>query len=288
MMDIALSMKNDFSIIEVGMNKDNTSAGEPDQCVETVLLLHGATATHDIWEPLLPMFSSRCRVVALPLPGHLDGEAVDISRPVSIDLLAEQIIETMRELGIERAHVAGNSLGGWLALELARKEFAVSVTAFSPAGSWPDEKTFAKVARAIRLICRAAPYLYVFLMPFMRYPSMRKLLLRGQMQYGERVSFSSVRRMLLGAGCCPVVPPLIETFANGGSLNPLEDKGIPIHIIWSEADAVLPPSVFLPQMQQKIPFARYSMLAEAGHVPMYDQPAVMVEHIERSIWVSMS
>src|ERR687884_257289 len=49
---------------------------------------------------------------------------------------ARAVAELLDELGLESVHVAGNSIGGWVALELARLRRARSVTALSPGGLW--------------------------------------------------------------------------------------------------------------------------------------------------------
>ncbi|MDX1504864.1 MAG: alpha/beta fold hydrolase [Spongiibacter sp.] len=271
-------------MIETGSEAPGApSAGTSREAAIPVLLLHGATSLHDIWSPLLPLFSATQPVIAMPLPGHLEGEPVALDRPVTIERLADDIIAIMARQGVYSAHVVGNSLGGWLALELARKGFAASVTAFSPAGSWPDERAFLRIARAMVFACRVFPLLRPLMTPLMRLTAVRKLLFSSQMKYGERVSVAEAQRMLLGVCHCPVIPPLIASFGNGGGLKPMPPLDIPVHIVWSGEDRVLPREVFMPPMQQALPWAAYSILEDAGHVPMYDQPDAMVAIIERSI-----
>jgi pimeloyl-ACP methyl ester carboxylesterase len=264
------------------MNDMPASQG-PETNVVTVLLLHGATSAHDIWTPLLRLFPATYRVIPLALPGHLDGEPVDLSSPISIDSLSEKIIIDMHRQGINAAHVVGNSLGGWLALELARRGFAESVTAFSPAGSWPNKSAFQRIARAMVFACRVSPILRPLVVPLMKFTLARRWLFATQMVYGERVSETVARRLLLGVCRCPVIPPLIASFAREGAMKPLLTEEVPLNIVWSANDAILPVDVFLEKMREIVPAAHFSILADAGHVPMYDQAPAMVEHIEASI-----
>jgi pimeloyl-ACP methyl ester carboxylesterase len=74
----------------------------------------------------------------MTIPGHHGGPAYAGTGDATVAGLADQIVATLRAQGIDQAHVAGFSLGGWLSIELARRRFARSVIAFSPAGGWRD------------------------------------------------------------------------------------------------------------------------------------------------------
>ena len=104
-------------------------AGEP------LLLLHGVTSSWRAWKPVLPMLEQHHDVWAVTMPGHLGGPPLP-DGGFSIDVVVDALIEQLDELGIdEDPHVVGNSLGGWAALELARRGRARSVVALSPAGA---------------------------------------------------------------------------------------------------------------------------------------------------------
>lgn len=99
-----------------------------------LVLLHGLGGTWHIWKPVIAMLGKRYRIIAPTLPGHCNGPVLPAHAEATVAAMAETLIATLRARGVESAHVAGNSLGGWLALELARRGFARSVVAFSPAG----------------------------------------------------------------------------------------------------------------------------------------------------------
>nr|WP_202968204.1 alpha/beta fold hydrolase [Pseudonocardia sp. AL041005-10] len=101
---------------------------------EPLLLLHGMTSSWRAWKPLLPMLEEHHEVWAVTMPGHLDGPPMPDGE-FSVDLLVDGLTEQLDAIGVpERPHVVGNSLGGWAALELARRGRARSVVALSPAG----------------------------------------------------------------------------------------------------------------------------------------------------------
>ena len=94
-----------------------------------------------MWELVLPALERRHDVLALTLPGHAGGP------PLHGDV-ADALERALDEAGFATAHLAGNSAGGFLALELAARGRARSVVAFAPAGGWArDERLRARTAR---------------------------------------------------------------------------------------------------------------------------------------------
>ena len=102
-------------------------AGEP------VVLLHPLMLSHHSWRPVVDRLSQGHDVLALTLPGHWGGPPLPWHR-ASLDTLAAHVEGQMDAAGWATAHLVGNSLGGWLALELARRGRARSVTAIAPGG----------------------------------------------------------------------------------------------------------------------------------------------------------
>jgi pimeloyl-ACP methyl ester carboxylesterase len=100
-------------------------AGEP------LVLIHGFTGTRRLWDPMLEQLERSHDVLAVNLAGHVGGpELNDI--PVSVDALVDAVERDLDEAGFDTAHLVGNSLGGWIALELAARGRARSVVALSP------------------------------------------------------------------------------------------------------------------------------------------------------------
>lgn len=105
---------------------DRVGSGDP------LLLLHGIGSTRDDFAALVPKLSRDFDVLSLDLPGH-GGSPPPAGRP-TIAALTDTLEAELDAHGITRAHVLGNSLGGRLAIELARRKRALSVVAISPAG----------------------------------------------------------------------------------------------------------------------------------------------------------
>src|SRR3712207_5108903 len=120
---------------------DRGGSGEP------LLLVHGIGSQWQMWAPVLPLLRAEREVVAVDLPGFGASEPLEPGREPSPENLAAAVAAFLDELGWERAHVAGNSLGGWIALELAKRGRTRSACALSPAGWWNRwERTYATLS----------------------------------------------------------------------------------------------------------------------------------------------
>jgi pimeloyl-ACP methyl ester carboxylesterase len=97
-----------------------------------LVLLHGLGLSWRSWKPVLPLLTGRREVLALDLPGF--GEAAPLDEPPTIAALADAVDAELAGARIERVAIAGNSLGGSVGLELARRGRASSVVVLGPAG----------------------------------------------------------------------------------------------------------------------------------------------------------
>ena len=105
-----------------------------------LLLVHGFTDTWRTWELVLETLERRHEVLAPTLLGHAGARPE--AGPLDADVLTSELERAMDAAGWETAHVAGNSLGGYLAVQLAARGRAESVVALAPAGGWAAENPF--------------------------------------------------------------------------------------------------------------------------------------------------
>ena len=105
-------------------------AGPPLVC------LHGFTDTWRTWQLVLPTLERRHDVLALTLPGHAGGPPLPRERTTAA--LVDALERMLDQAGFATAHIVGNSLGGYLALQLAARGRAESVVALAPAGGWAE------------------------------------------------------------------------------------------------------------------------------------------------------
>src|SRR3954471_1570799 len=112
----------------MGLAHHRGGAGDP------VVLIHGVGSQWQVWRPVLPALEREREVIALDLPGFGGSPTLPIGVVPSAAALADAVAGFIDELGIERPVIGGTSLGGWVALELAKRERARAVVALSPAG----------------------------------------------------------------------------------------------------------------------------------------------------------
>src|SRR3954463_8834344 len=113
---------------------------------ETVVMIHGVGSFWQAWKPVIAAIRGERDVIALDLPGFGGSPTLPIGVVPDARALAGAVADFLEGLGVERPVVGGNSLGGWVALELARRGRARAVVGVSPAGfASPLES---KVARA--------------------------------------------------------------------------------------------------------------------------------------------
>ncbi|WP_084514787.1 alpha/beta fold hydrolase [Nocardia acidivorans] len=241
-----------------------------------LVLLHGITMSARAWQDVIPLLEPHHEVVALTALGHHGGPS-PARRPARVADLVDAAERALDGLGLERVHLAGNSLGGWMAIELARRGRALTVCALSPAGFWDagghdQSGGVAKLRRMIAMTRWTAPVQPLAL----RAPLVRRLALRDIARRGDRLSPAQAldaARDLLG---CTVLDDLL---GNHEQIAPLDPPPCPITFGWSEHDAILPVAVNGTIARERIPQAHLEILPGVGHVPMIDNPALVAETI---------
>jgi pimeloyl-ACP methyl ester carboxylesterase len=99
-----------------------------------LVCLHGFMDTWRSWELVLPILERKHDVLAMTLPGHAGGLPLDDS--MTTEAFVDAVEDSIDAAGLEIAHLVGNSLGGYVALQLAARGRAASLVAFAPAGGW--------------------------------------------------------------------------------------------------------------------------------------------------------
>lgn len=243
-----------------------------------LLLLHGIGGTWHVWKPVLALLETRHRVIAVTLPGHYGGVRYAGSEPATVAGLADQLIAMLRARGIESAHIAGNSLGGWLSVELARRGFARSVVALSPAGGWTTMADYRAVARLLRTIYLLLPLMLVLTGWLLRFAAVRKLLGKKSMVHGDRVPAEDFRHSFQAMARTDVLPQLLDTMGRDGPVAAFRPT-VPVTIAWSEQDQVIPFTRYGESYLRSVAGARGIIVTGVGHVPMYDDPEQVAARI---------
>lgn len=241
------------------------------------MLLHGVSMSWRIWKPVIPALVGRHDVFAPTLAGHRGGPKFPTDRPPGISAIVDLLCDQLDRAGIETPHVVGNSLGGWVALELARRGRARSVTAISPAGSWKAQRDLTQLLLMFKLTHRALGN--PALASLSRNSVVRKASMRRLMARPGRVPADELAELVLDFEQCPLFAALADGSARLRRIEPLDIAHCPVHIAWAERDRLIPFRRFGLAMQPLVPGARFSVLPGVGHVPLYDDPTLIARTI---------
>jgi pimeloyl-ACP methyl ester carboxylesterase len=253
---------------------------------EPVVLLHGFTGHWRHWTPVLADLSARFEVIAPTLSGHNGGPPYESGAVLSrIADAGDSLEQHLDSIGVGTAHLVGNSMGGALAIELAKRGRARSVVALSPGGGWephgpePERiaRFFARQMRMIRASRNQVP-------DIMRRPRLRRLSFRDVMRHGERLSVSEAIAMSLDPLSCTVVDGVLASLrAQTAHLEELDQVAAPTLLAWAEFDRILPLGSCSARLREEIPGAEFRVLPDVGHVPMWDDTALVIATIRA--WV---
>jgi pimeloyl-ACP methyl ester carboxylesterase len=242
---------------------------------EPLVLIHGIGHTWRGWRPMLPQLERRFDVLAVDLPGHGHSPPLPAGTDSTPEALADAVEREMLGAGFDSAHLAGNSLGGWISLELARRGRARTVTAISPAGlQHAREKQWgAGILRGMRWLAANAPAPEALL----RNPVTRSLLAGPASAQPWRKDPDLLMEESRLYGSCPGLPATLpHTFHS--QPRGLTTLDTPVLLLWGKLDLILLPRQGR-RFERLIPGAELRYVSGAGHVPMSDVPDVLADAI---------
>jgi pimeloyl-ACP methyl ester carboxylesterase len=210
-----------------------------------------------MWDPVVVRLDGARRVLTPDLPGHGDEPPqADASPPA----LAAAIADRLARDGIERPHVAGNSLGGWIALELAAAGRAASVTAIAPAGLWreplvPKRSSARAGARALLPV----------LGPLLRTERGRRLVLAANAAHPERIPPDAALALVRAYAMAPGFQAVNDAM-RASRFTALAEISVPVTLAWPEHDRLVRRPRSLPDGVRSV------VLRGCGHLPTWDDP----------------
>ena len=232
---------------------------------EPLLLIHGLGGSVRVWDPVIGLLEPEREVLVLDMPGF--GAAPPLRRgvaPTAVNLAAA-MHEACLQLGVERPHVAGNSLGAWVGLEMGRSGWASSVTGISPAGLWrapigPARTRKRDWARSSRPLISLA----------LRSRRAREAMLSTFAARPERIPPSAGRELVLGwidAGGYDGANREMRTHV----FDPTGYPQLPVTLAWGELDRLVGP----PRPERRPAGSRFIVLPGVGHTPTWDDPELI-------------
>lgn len=237
-----------------------------------IVLLHGAMSSARVWEAVLPALDARHRVFAPTLAGHLGGPALSVAPAAVVEGIVDSMCRQLDEAGIDTPHIVGNSLGGWVALELARRGRARSVLALSPAGAWRSPRDLTRLLALFR--AGAALTRRKNLPKLANNKRVRRILLRAMAEHADRMTPAQVAAAFEDSVGCTVLTDLLKGAREAGAIAPFTRLGCPIRIAWAGSDRALPFMRYGAPMLAAVPGAEFTILPDVGHVPMIDDPVL--------------
>jgi len=239
---------------------------------ETVICVHGLGGTKASFLPAVAALAESYRVVALDLPGSGESDK-PIGAPYDAAWFARAVFETMDALGVERAHLVGNSMGGRVAIEsgLIDHDRVGGLVLLSPALAWLRGRRWAPVVRVLRPelgLIQLAPRPVVE-------GVVRRLIpgaadgwaaagvdefLRSYLTPRGRAAFYAAARNIY----------LDEPHGEDGFWTRLAELSPDALFVWGRRDNLVPIG-FMKHVERALPRARHVEL-DCGHVPQLERP----------------
>jgi pimeloyl-ACP methyl ester carboxylesterase len=237
-----------------------------------LVCLHGFTDTWRTWELVLPALERERDVLVPTLAGHAGGPAIE--GDVDHDVLADAVEAAMDAAGFATADIVGNSLGGYVALQLAARGRARSVVALAPAGGWAEgDASFHDVLDSFASLREMAEAAAPHAAAIAATPEGRRQATALIVADGAQLPADLVAHLIRGVAACTDLRRLVDYARRKGW--PVDAPAIrcPVRVVWGTADRVLPwPSSAARFRHDWLPHADWVELDGVGHCPQLDVP----------------
>jgi pimeloyl-ACP methyl ester carboxylesterase len=244
-----------------------------------VVLIHGLSGCWQNWLENIPHLARRHRVVALDLAGF--GESELPQEEISIPGYGRFVDAFLGAIGVERAMLVGNSMGGFIAAETAishpsrvDKLVLVSAAGLMRVGN----RRLSALERAARLFHPATAAILARRESLVKRPGLRRRILYGIVRYPDRIEPELVYEVASGAGK-PGFLAALEAIMDYDFRERLPAISAPTLVVWGRNDRVVPVSGAY-EYEQLIPGSRREIFEDTGHLAMLERPARFNEMVE--------
>jgi pimeloyl-ACP methyl ester carboxylesterase len=253
----------------VGIAFERRGMGEP------LLLIHGTGGSRSHWRPVVDLLTPHRELLLVDLPGHGESDPPPAGIPHTPIGYAQALTQLLDELGIDSAHAAGNSVGGWTALELAKLGRARSVVAIAPAGLWSRRDPWRCTMQLWSQ--HKLGRLFAPLVPrVMRSGLGRTILLKGTVAKPRQMPPDAAIEMATtyartASFDAHLAATRRERFSDG------HDIDVPVTVAWGDRERLIPAKARL--LDELPPQTRLVTLPDCGHSPMWDDPELVARTI---------
>ncbi len=257
--------------MSASINYHREGAGPP------LVLLHGVGHHWQAWQPVIDLLAGEFDVIACDTPGFGRSAPLSVAIDPTIPAYVDAFELFLAELGLDRPHVAGCSMGGGIALELARSRAVSSATAFSPVGFWT-----AAEARYCQLVvgslARMPQALRAPTLALARTRPGRSALLRTLYGFPAQVPSEEAVSSFEDAWAAPALIRTLQCLTSYRFAPISHARGVPVTVGWGVRDRLLPYARQAPRARASLSWATHVALG-AGHLPFTDDPPAVAEVI---------
>jgi pimeloyl-ACP methyl ester carboxylesterase len=250
------------------------------EALPPLVLVHGLGSAGSIWKMLHEGLEDSFTIYALDLPGH-GVAALDSGEELDPQSLARNIVEYLEsEHGITTFHVAGNSLGGWITLEMAAlfPDRVLSVTALAPAGLWDGGPT-SKFPPTIdaRILAKISQ----FFMPLAyRIPALKAVGYKKITHLWRELSYETCRDSVVAMAQASGFTPMWSALRHKNFSSKIPNL-VRVSVIFGEHDLTLPNPAA--QLRNKTPEHTHWIIVEnCPHVIMWNYPKLTSDFIKET------
>lgn len=238
-----------------------------------LVLLHGFAHRWQGWLPVIDRLAEERQVIAVDLPGFGANPRWPRNRRFTIGAMVDDVESFLDGQGLHRPHVAGNSLGGMIALELARRGAVASATVLAPAAfmSLPSRLYIGVVVVGYQALAKTVP---VALRGLVATRPLIDPLLLAIVAHPSRFADADWHALVHGVRQAPTI--LFNAHRLWYVFPSCPDLDVPITVAWGTRDLLLWPRQ-VRTARRCLPQARFVPLPGCGHVPMYDDPTLVAQ-----------
>ena len=243
---------------------------------QPVVLLHGLGATNSSMLTTFLELSRDHRVIAPDLPGF--GDSAKPIRSYDPSFYADWLLAFLDRVGIEQAHLIGNSMGGRVAVEvaLAAPERVGKIALLAPSSAFIRRRQYEQIVRFLRPEMALVPlrmprrtvvgsikrlFFRPERLPDVWYESAADEFIRVFGSPRGRIAFFSAARQIY----------LEQPYGTSGFWDRLPELSRPALFVWGERDWLVP-AKFARHVERCLPDARSIVLEDCGHAPQYELP----------------
>jgi len=243
-----------------------------------IVLLHGLNASENAWQDVVPLLRSYSEVYAPTAIGHRGGPPVQ-RRPATIRDIVDWAERYLDEQHLQQPHLVGHSMGGFVAIELARRGRAATVCAISPGGFWSSGDGFREQTMGKALSGAAMARLLRPITPFvLKSSTMRRLWFQGSAAvHGDRITAERGVEIIDDYLACTIGKEIFST--DDQQIAPLDPLPCPITLAWAEKDALIRVAWYGQNARERLPQATFEILPDVGHDAMMDDPSLVARTI---------